>query len=115
MWERADTGLPKLWVLRQALALRREHPEWFGEAGEYRPVDALGARAAHVVSFARAEHAITVVPRLLISLAGNWGDTRIEVPAGWWRNRMTGEPVAGGVVRLAELLRRFPVALLARE
>jgi (1->4)-alpha-D-glucan 1-alpha-D-glucosylmutase len=115
VWERADEGLPKLWVVRQALALRRERPECFGEAGDYRPVQAMGEEAAHVVAFARAERVVTVTPRLLIGLAGNWADTRIELPSGWWRNRMTGDTVAGGVTRLAELLRRFPVALLARE
>jgi (1->4)-alpha-D-glucan 1-alpha-D-glucosylmutase len=115
IWARADEGLPKLWVIRQALALRRQHPEWFGPAGDYRPVQVSGARAAHAVAFARGTGAVTIVPRLILGLAGNWGDTWIEIPAGWWRNWLTGETVNGGTVQLADLTRRFPVALLGRS
>jgi (1->4)-alpha-D-glucan 1-alpha-D-glucosylmutase len=114
IWERAGEGLPKLWVIRQALAMRRAHPQWFGESGDYRPVEALGARARHVVAFARGDGAITVVPRLVIGLGGDWSDTHLELPSGWWRNCLTGEPIAGGTLRLSDLLRRFPVALLTR-
>ena len=58
--------------------------------------------------------AITVVPRLVLGLAGGWEDTQLELPAGTWRNELTGEAVEGGTRPVAELLARFPVALLAR-
>ena len=37
------------------------------------------------------------------------------MPPGRWRNELTGDAVSAGPVRLADLLRRFPVALLSRE
>jgi (1->4)-alpha-D-glucan 1-alpha-D-glucosylmutase len=33
-----DRGLPKLWVIRRALALRKQHPEWFDAGSGYTPV-----------------------------------------------------------------------------
>ena len=55
VWARVDEGLPKLWLIRQALALRRRQPELFGPQGDYQPLLAKGERAAHVVAFARGE------------------------------------------------------------
>jgi len=115
VWRRIDEGLPKLWVIRQALALRRRRPDPFGPRGDYRPLEARGARGKHAVAFIRGEAAITVVPRLVLGLAGDWGDTAIELPSGRWRNELTGDVIDGGLTRLADLLRRFPVALLAKD
>ena len=67
------------------------------------------------MAFVRGEAAITIVPRLVLGLAGQWGDTTIELPAGRWRDELTGDAFDGGSVRLADVLRRFPVALLARD
>jgi hypothetical protein len=39
----------------------------------------------------------------------------VHLPAGAWHNTLTGERVAGGQQPLAELLRRFPAALLELE
>jgi (1->4)-alpha-D-glucan 1-alpha-D-glucosylmutase len=115
IWARAAEGLPKLWVIRQALKLRQRKPECFAEAGDYRPLAAHGPRAAHVVAFLRGDAAVTVVPRLVFGLANNFLDTAIELPPTAWRNELTGELVRGGELRLAALLARFPVALLSRE
>jgi (1->4)-alpha-D-glucan 1-alpha-D-glucosylmutase len=115
IWARVDEGMPKLWLVRQALALRRRRPELFGPQGDYRPLLATGERAAHVVAFARDAGAVTVVPRLVLGLNGDWGDTTLELPDGMWRNELTGENVDGNVTRMAELLARFPVALLVRR
>ena len=38
-----------------------------------------------------------------------------KLPAGSWRNRLTGEPVSGGKVMVRSLLKEFPVALLVKE
>jgi (1->4)-alpha-D-glucan 1-alpha-D-glucosylmutase len=35
---RMDIGLPKLWVIRQGLALRRKHPDWFDAGSAYTPL-----------------------------------------------------------------------------
>lgn len=115
IWDRIDEGLPKLWVIRQALKLRRGRPELFGPDATYRPLNAMGAKAAHAVAFARGEGAVTVSPRFVIGLGGRWEDTALEIPSGRWRNELAAESVAGGIVSLAELLKRFPVALLSRQ
>jgi (1->4)-alpha-D-glucan 1-alpha-D-glucosylmutase len=115
MWARVDEGLPKLWLIRQALALRRRRPELFGPKGDYQPLLATGEQAAHVVAFARGGRVVTVVPRLVLGLNGDWGDTTLEVPDGAWRNELTGDDVDGNVPRMANLLARFPVALLTRK
>jgi (1->4)-alpha-D-glucan 1-alpha-D-glucosylmutase len=115
VWRRIDEGLPKLWTIRQALGLRRRRPELFGARGEYRPLEARGVRAGHALVFIRGEAAITIAPRLVLGLAGDWGDTALDVLEGRWRNELTGDVVSAGPVKLGDLLRRFPVALLARE
>jgi (1->4)-alpha-D-glucan 1-alpha-D-glucosylmutase len=115
MLARMDEGLPKLWIVRQALHLRRMRPEVFGPGGGYRPLYARGAKSAHVVAFVRGEAAVSVAPRLILRLNGEWADTELELPAGRWQNVLTGDNVAGGAVRLHDLLGRFPVCLLVRE
>jgi (1->4)-alpha-D-glucan 1-alpha-D-glucosylmutase len=67
-----------------------------------------------VIAFIRGERAVTVVPRWSLT-RGNWGDTVIEIPNGTWRNALTHESVDGGEILLADLLKRFPLALLWRE
>jgi (1->4)-alpha-D-glucan 1-alpha-D-glucosylmutase len=110
---RADDGWPKLWLIRRALQLRARRPDAFGPSGSYTPLAARGSRSDHVVAFMRAESALTVVPRLILSLAGDWADTTLRLPRGAWRNVLTGE-AAEGSVPMAHLLGRFPVALLER-
>ena len=110
---RSDEGLPKLWLIRQTLQLRRHRPELFGEDGTYRPLSAIGARSGHVVAFVRGDAAITVVPRLVMRLEENWMNTTLELPSGRWRNELTAD-VVQGIVPVAELLAQFPVALLSR-
>jgi (1->4)-alpha-D-glucan 1-alpha-D-glucosylmutase len=118
IWVRRAEGLPKLYVIRQALALRARRPEFFGLRAGYTPLEARGAKAGHVVAFARGAGVVAVAPRLVMGLGGEWGDTAIELPAGRWRDELTGDTLEigeGGTIGLGELLRRFPVALLARE
>jgi len=111
---RMDDGLPKLWVVRQGLHLRRSRPRAFGPEGDYAPLRIEGARAWHAVGFVRGGEVAVVVPRLVLWLRGDWKGTAAELPAGRWRNELTGEEVAGGNQPVADLLARFPVALLAR-
>jgi (1->4)-alpha-D-glucan 1-alpha-D-glucosylmutase len=112
--ERADDGLPKLWLVNHALRLRNKHPEWFGAKAAYVPVIADGAQSERVVAFLRGENVITVAPRWSHG-AAEWGDTTVAVPDGNWVNQLTGKKIAGGKVGLRDLLGEFPVALLARE
>jgi (1->4)-alpha-D-glucan 1-alpha-D-glucosylmutase len=113
IWNRLDEGLPKLWIIRQALKLRSGR-RLCGTESSYRGLFARGAKADHVVAFARGERAVTLVPRFVMKLGKNWGDTRLDLPAGRWLNQFTGESVEKEI-RLADLLKRFPVALLSLE
>jgi (1->4)-alpha-D-glucan 1-alpha-D-glucosylmutase len=107
--------MPKLWLIRNGLALRKRHPEWFGPQAGIEPLEVRGARRDHVVAFIRGESVATIVPRLVAKLGDDWSDTEIELPRGQWANHLTGERLRGGRIKLAELMHRFPVALLARE
>ncbi|HEX5176147.1 MAG TPA: hypothetical protein VFV83_03905, partial [Chthoniobacteraceae bacterium] len=78
---------------------------------------------ASVIAFLR-EHAgkrlLVVVPRLTSRvgfwpLGELWADTRIDLASGGeWRNIFTGAmmPTVDGSVRVAEILRAFPIAVL---
>jgi (1->4)-alpha-D-glucan 1-alpha-D-glucosylmutase len=123
----------KLFVVSRALRLRRAAPELF-RAGDYVPVEAAGAKAAHVFAFARrtADRAVlVVVPRLVVGLTSGadrpplgaevWGSTQLILPGSTdgevWVNRLTGEKltVAGAGLAVGQVLSHFPVALLERS
>jgi (1->4)-alpha-D-glucan 1-alpha-D-glucosylmutase len=113
--KRMDTGLPKLWLVHQALHLRREQPQWFDERSSYAPLPTDGAKSMHVIAFLRADSVAAIAPRWNVTLGGGFGSTIVELPAGRWRNLLTGEVVNGGGVRVKSLLQRFPVALLVKD
>jgi (1->4)-alpha-D-glucan 1-alpha-D-glucosylmutase len=112
---RGNEGLPKLWLIHQGLQLRRRSPEAFGPEGAYEPLQAAGARAEHVVAFSRGGAVAAVAPRLPIRLQGDWQGTTLQLPPGSWRDELNGGEVEGGPRPVADLLARFPVALLARS
>ena len=114
IWARREDGLPKLWTIRQALAVRRTRRESFRRA-IYQQIPASGSKAAHCVAFLRGDDVVAIVPRLVWQLGGKWADTRLDLPAGEWHDELSGETVSGGRQPLASLLRRFPVALLVRQ
>ncbi|POH67510.1 malto-oligosyltrehalose synthase [Cryobacterium zongtaii] len=104
-----ETGAAKLLVTTHALRLRRDRPELFVR---HAPVEAFGPAAAHVVAYDRGG-AVTVATRLPVALARTgWGDTTIMLAGHDWQDALTGIRFAGGQVRLADLLSRYPVALL---
>ncbi len=112
---RTDEGLPKLWVIRQALALRSRRSEDFGPEGGYLPLTAEGPRADHLVGFFRGGQVATLVPRWPLRLGSDWAGSHVRLPPGSWCNQLTGESYDGGRLELARLFTRFPVALLARQ
>jgi (1->4)-alpha-D-glucan 1-alpha-D-glucosylmutase len=113
---RMDDGTPKLWLIRQALDLRRRRAECFGADADYAPIAAEGPMARHAVAFARAESVMAVAPRLVLGLArdGGFGDTAIALPRGAWRDVLSGRAWSGGRRPVAALLDAVPVALLER-
>jgi len=114
-WRRMDEGLPKLWTMHHALCARRQHAAAFRDEGVYTPLEAEGAKAAHLVAYMRGEKIVAMAPRLVMKLAGDWKDTLIDVPGGTWRNRFSGAVFQGGKIRVAEVLSQFPVALLTKQ
>lgn len=130
--EDGDGSMAKFWVMWRVLSMRkRESRLWL--RGGYRELEVRGHLAGHLVVFVRCDGRRTflvVVPRCVAGLTGGaerfpmgdevWGDTVIEVPGEWagdgWINRFTGECIgAGNELRVAEVLGRFPVALLVRN
>ena len=101
------SGAAKLLVVSRVLRARRDHPQCF--AG-YAPVRASGSAAEHAVGFER-RGVLAVATRLPVGLAarGGWGDTALPLPEGSWTDVLTGAPAQP---RLADLLARYPVALL---
>ncbi len=108
-----DGAAAKLLVTSSALRLRRDRPELFTR---YLPVAALGEAADHVIAFDRGG-AVAIATRLPVGLAnrGGWGDTSILLPGRPVTDVITGARFEGGQLALAELLARYPVALLAME
>jgi (1->4)-alpha-D-glucan 1-alpha-D-glucosylmutase len=113
---RADEGFPKLWVLIRALEVRRRHSELFANGANYRPLRAEGPQQAHAVAFLRGNAVLALITRLPIGLrrAGGWASTTLTLPAGRWRDALTGSSWRGGSQRLARLLEELGVALLER-
>lgn len=107
-----EGGLPKLWVIHQALQVRYRLPEVFGPESSYQ---ALAVRGDHAIAFLRGGLVATVAPRLVGRRERMWGQTVVELPDGKWKDQLTGEVYPGGELRLGDLLHHFPVALLVRE
>ena len=106
-----ETGHAKLLVTARALRLRRDRPELFTR---YASMAGVGEQADHLVAFDRGG-AVTLATRLPVGLeaAGGWGETSVLLPHRPVVDVITGERYEGGELGLAELLRRYPVALLA--
>jgi len=126
-------GRIKLYLTDKALGFRHAHPELFHD-GSYLPLEAAGPRLTNLCAFARNKAeawCVTVAPRLTTQLAPagrmalgatSWQETHLLLPASAperWRNVLTGEEVVAEKLRdgrrrvkAADLLKRFPVALL---
>ena len=127
----------KMYLTATGLRLRKQFAPLFID-GEYIPLNAEGLLKEHVVAFSRlnqGQAVLAVVPRLVAGLTGSadrlplgtdtWKDTSLliptELPAGRWRNVLTGERVptrnSSSEVSLAvaDLLHACPVALLISE
>jgi malto-oligosyltrehalose synthase/malto-oligosyltrehalose trehalohydrolase len=110
-----DDGAAKLLLCHLALTLRRDHPGFFSR---YTPLAASGPAAGHLLAFDRGG-AITIATRLPAGLerGGGWGDTRLTLPQGRWRDLLSGRRVAGddAGAPVANVLSEYPVALLVRD
>jgi (1->4)-alpha-D-glucan 1-alpha-D-glucosylmutase len=126
-------GLHKLFITWRLLQCRRQAEALFRD-GDYRPLEAEGPGARHIVAFARVaengEAAFTIVPRLAWTLGAgrldnvlthDWRDTVLRWPAelaGEWRDVLASPgpvAVAGayeGTYKLSLTADRVPVAAL---
>ncbi|MDQ3983023.1 MAG: malto-oligosyltrehalose synthase [Actinomycetota bacterium] len=111
---RMDEGLPKLFLIQRALALRARLPEAFGAGSSYEALWATGPRARHVVAFVREGRVLTVAPRLALTLEGEWRETHLTLPRGAWTDELTGASFSG-TVPVEGLLSGFPVFVAARD
>jgi (1->4)-alpha-D-glucan 1-alpha-D-glucosylmutase len=109
-----DSGLPKLWMIARILSVRRARAADFCARSKYQPLVAQGTNLGRLLAFRRGENLIAIVPRFTRILGGEWGDTRLPLPGGTWRNCLTDATVQREVVP-DELFKSFPVALLIRE
>ena len=129
-------GRIKMYVTWKTLRLRNENPKIF-RTGEYTPLQTVGENARHAIAFARSlgdSRVLVVVPRLSAQLAGSqlrlptgaqaWAETAIQLPDSSetsFRNVFTGEEVplerTGniGALKVASVLREFPVAVLVNR
>jgi (1->4)-alpha-D-glucan 1-alpha-D-glucosylmutase len=132
---RAVDGRAKFWVTWRALQLRQQEAAWLTRA-DYLPLDVRGAKAAHVLAFARHDGSswvVVVAARLHAGLGAPvgqlpgpdvWADTAVvwpdagpAVPA--WPVRGLEDVISGGrhtlidgVLPMAALLTEWPVAAL---
>ncbi len=107
------SGAAKLLVTSRVLRLRRQRPELFTE---YRPIFAEGRVGEHALAFDRGG-AVTLATRLPVGLSrhGGWGDTTLSLDGNSWTEVFTGATFAGNRLAVAEILRKYPVALLVRN
>jgi (1->4)-alpha-D-glucan 1-alpha-D-glucosylmutase len=109
-----DSGLPKLWLIDRLLSLRVAQPEEFSEGSRYQPLVAQGPHLGNLFAFRRGDNLIAAVPRLMLSIANQWEETRLPLPSGTWENIFTLETVSASV-SATQLFGSFPVALLRKK
>jgi (1->4)-alpha-D-glucan 1-alpha-D-glucosylmutase len=109
-----DSGLPKLWMTTRVLALRRERAADFSRQSSYQPLVAQGSHLGNLLAFRRGDNLIAVVPRFSMTVSEAWGETRLPLPRGAWKNFFTGGLMRDGV-GAEDLFGSFPVALLIRD
>ncbi|MFL5757007.1 MAG: malto-oligosyltrehalose synthase [Chloroflexota bacterium] len=117
-----DPGLPKLWLIHRTLDVRSRRARAFGSSSRYVPLavrNAAGPEPEPAFAFSRggaADEAVVVVPRPSAA-PGRPVDpaATVELPPGRWRDALAGGMIEGGSRRLADLLGRFPVAVLERD
>jgi (1->4)-alpha-D-glucan 1-alpha-D-glucosylmutase len=131
--ETPEDGRLKLYLIWRTLCLRQRQPDLF-QQGEYLPLAVEGAKANHVVAFARKSgttRALVVVPRLVAGLLNDidlppigpriWDDTHVLLPfrscSEKCRNAFTGEVLdleetdEYAKIGVSKALAKFPVAL----
>ena len=124
-------GQVKQAIIRDALKVRRAHPELFS-AGDYLPLESRGPASDHLLGFARSHRGaatVTVVCRLVAPLlaadggltipVAAWSGTTLHLPEGLasatFENVLVPAEFApqDGCLPIAKIFGALPVALLA--
>ncbi|WP_291313043.1 malto-oligosyltrehalose synthase [Corynebacterium sp. UBA2622] len=111
-------------VVREALSLRREHPDVF-LSGDHQAVFAVGDAESHLVGIARGDgdvrgdaglSVIALATRMPLQLeqCGGWRETTVTLPEGTWTDRLTGRAFEGDAL-VADIFATLPAALLVSE
>ena len=117
------SGAIKLAVIRTLLHFRREHAEFFREAG-YTPLATTGKFRKHLIAFSRRHRnreLTVVVPRLCagfgsVPLGELWEDTAVTRTGGGYDILARRElSAADGQISVARLFATLPFAVLTRE
>jgi (1->4)-alpha-D-glucan 1-alpha-D-glucosylmutase len=134
--ETPEDGRIKLYLIWKTLCQRQQQPSLF-EQGEYLPLAVAGAKAGHIIAFARkldGASAIIIAPRLIATLLNDadlpplgakiWGDTHVLFPydsGEGCQNVFTGKDVelmpaddhstGQRKITVSDALAEFPVAL----
>jgi (1->4)-alpha-D-glucan 1-alpha-D-glucosylmutase len=109
---RSEEGLPKLFVLQRALALRKRRPECFGPAASYNPLEVTGADADSLVAFARGPGVVVVVPRLVVGEGASGSHSTVALPPGRFESVFRPGRTVQNALSPSVLLDDFPVILL---
>ena len=104
--------IEKLWITSRLARLRREHPEMASVECGYEPLPVSTGRA---LAFARTlDGEPAFVTAAMRNLPDYPGDYTIVLPEGQWMNVLTNTTIDGGTQPLADVLGRFPAAVLER-
>jgi len=127
--ESMEDGRVKLFLTAQVLKIRKEFDSLF-RSGSYKPISVSGKKEKAVLVFSRefeGIEAIIIAPRFFTQICSGknlphgesvWQDTQFTNlnPRMRWKNRITGETFAPtSSLRLGEVLKIFPVALLVTD
>jgi (1->4)-alpha-D-glucan 1-alpha-D-glucosylmutase len=134
LWANPDDGAIKMYVISQALGLRRRSPRLFAR-GPYVALEASGARGRNLIAFARGgpdDHIVVAAGRFFTSFGAlpqaaageaSWRDTCLSAPPGLLCARyvelFTGAEVCADLQRdrrqlyVADLFAHLPLAILA--
>lgn len=104
-----DDGLVKLGLWHRLFTLRAELPDAFASA--YEPLEIDGTDAEANLAFCRGDAVCIVVP---VRERREPAAATVTLPPGRWTDIVTGAEHRGGRQPVAEVVDRFPVAVLRR-
>jgi len=114
--ENIGNGHLKLWLNWRILNLKKEKPELFDSRAKYNPIYASGGKSDLIISFVRGKGMIALTSRTGSEIANTWGETKISLPKGQWRNFLSDDDSTRyqKEALVADLLADLPLALLVR-